>query len=483
MRSAWLLLLLLCRNSPLAHAEMRSVCQTVEHLPPAQLSAQYPSCGVWLRNACTSPFHFDHRSQILQRSTSYNHSQDSCSLPPPQTLSETAEDILLKTLNCLQDWQPPETRPKTRQAVALEALKEWERINQKRESDLEVILKLYSSEQFPLALKNSEISASIQTLVRHIDGASALTAEKNRASWLKFVGEQIADAAMDETNEYYDRAGKKHRDVELGIFSRLQREKSDSDRFKELVSRAHQIDPGVDDAYDGNLTPYHSKMILLYALVDRIQKKYISNPARADQILNTLARNLKLKADFTTSGPTQWKWIIPHDGFTLGASFGQMRNLLDMPGSAESEKKGGTGSGIDCATFVQKVLEKSGFYHLPSGQRLTSAKVVEGALNPIGKIQILSPGNMKQIAPGDLIIEREPQDPDGIGHVQIVVGYEGDPPNLVVVSAEGGYHRSLIKRLISIFPNQPNSCSKDNYFSLNSENQYYRLHINKEGSP
>lgn len=276
--------------------------------------------------------------------------------------------------------------------------------------------------------------------------------------------------------EWIDEAGIKQSDVYPGFYSRLKEESSDADRFELLVQRAKKIDTGDDYDFDGNLTPYHAKMILLYHLENSLREKYENAPQKAKAILDEVASKLHLKADYSGKVKTsQWEWVIPHDGFVLGATGTQIDNLLKSSVSPSTI----SGTGVDCATFVHKMLLGSDYNELRKMGRMTSAGIATGGqLKSIAHLEPIGSDNVSKLSPGDLIVKRPKNDP--IGHVEVIVGFEGDPPQIVTVSAGGGYQRTVLKTKHDIYPNQPNSCGEDNYFrESESENNYYRAFLKR----
>lgn len=443
-----------------------------------QIGKKYPSCANWLANSCFSSYRLDQRTDFVQalmeKPIFEGTSCVECSQGSSKGLQRSAE-ILKPLVGHLKESADPH-RPQAHQAELVRVtLAYWHLVNQKRDQDLSTLLSYFQKEELPSSLTEKDSFLAIETLEARINKAAERAGTQEKIMFQKFVAEQIADAGQDTSVPWVDTNGSPHNDFYEGFHSRLKREKSDSDRFQLLVQRAQKVDDDNDVEFDSNLTPYHSKMILLYHFENQIRKKYEKDPLKAENILNEVATKLHLKVDFShTKGKSLWRWIIPHDGFVLGAHQNQILNLL----KSESASNSPNGTGVDCATYVHQMLNGTGYKNLAQGQRMTTAGIATGGqLDGIAKLQRIKTETISEIQPGDLIVKREKN--ESVGHVEIVVGYEGDPPQLVTISASGGYQRTVFKKRINIFPNQPHSCSKDNYFMEHGEMTYYLAKLKK----
>lgn len=441
------------------------------------LQETYPSCSAWLSKACQSSFRLDRETPLTKHLLSSDVLEGQPCLDCIQSGNVSvgnAATSLTALANHLKAAADP-NRPKDFQAEFVQVtLAHWKLVNQKRDQDLATILSYFEKESLPRSIRNASVRGAIRTLNERVKAASERAGDADRISFQSFVADQIAEAGEDIPVEWVDDEGVTQSDVYPGFYTRLKQESTDSQRFHELVRRAKQIDTADEEDFDGNLTPYHSKMILIYHLENSLREKYKSQPGKAEAVLNELAAKLNLKADLSGKGQaTQWQWIIPHDGFVLGANRRQIDNLLKL----EISPSAADGTGVDCATFVHQMLLGSRYKELAKSGRMTSGGIATGGqLKSITDLAPLNSRNASLLSPGDIIVKRPPDDP--VGHVEIVVGYEGDPPQIVTVSADGGYQRTVVKRKHDVFPEQPQTCGELNYFS-ESDSRYYRATLKR----
>lgn len=441
------------------------------------LRSTYPSCAAWLAKACQSSFRLDQETPLtkllLNGDSVEGHPCLDCIRSGTDSVGRSANSISSLASHLKGAADPHLPKPHQAELVKV-TLAHWQLVNQKRDQDLATILSFFDKEELPKTLRNAAVRGAIRTLGERVKAASQRAGDLERTSFQAFVADQIAEAGEDIPVEWVDENGVKQSDVYPGFYTRLKEEATDEDRFQELVRRAKKADNGDDYDFDGNLTPYHSKMILLYHLENSIRNKYESQPAKANAVLNELASKLHLKADFSGKGQgSQWEWVIPHDGFVLAANNSQINNLLKPSVSPSATN----GTGVDCATYVHKMLLGSGYSELKKIGRMTSAGIATGGqLKNVATIERIKASTITKLGPGDLIVKRPKGDP--VGHVEVVVGFEGDPPQIVTVSAAGGYQRTVVKRKHDLFPNQPHSCGEDNYFS-ESESNYYRATLKR----
>ncbi len=434
----------------------------------------YPSCAPWLEKACFGPFKLDKPISSLINSDGFGFPLPSdCSDKGNPLMKLTEAEKISDLLNSIQKIQNSEKHEPYREEIARKALENWSLIHKKRELDLAEILKVFEKEQAPLSLSPQEVDDATKTFVKRTKKAAKSSGSKTRLEIEDFISDQMIETAEDVVIKTELSPKNFKEDIYPGYKSVLAKLSNDKERFNELVKRASQIDSGHEEDFSGNLTPYHSKQLLLYHLDNFVSTKYKSNPIMGESILNGLANKLNLKIDTSKNNKATWSSIIAHDGFMLGANPNQMLNLLSKDSKTETQK---SGTGIDCATYVQNILKQVGY---SIDGRLTSYGISsKGQLNNIAKVEKIDSDTTSSLMPGDLVITRSLDDP--IGHVQIVVGFEGDPPELVVISAEGGYQRGIVKRKINLYEIQPTYCGERNYYNSNQDDHvYYKATLKK----
>lgn len=458
---------------------------------------KYPedaSCASWLARSCLSPLRLDHPGTLHEiLSQPWRSVIDGVptlpvtpSLAPvsscdQDTRADDGLDVVARITGALED--PMRT---TRERFAREALHGWALMERKREQDFQVIrdfLRKYSiPRKFAMASSSADpkdgsgndFTQAIATLLRRVNSAIDMDSDPDTRRYLNlYVGQQIIQASSDLVTPLRNGG----EDRQLGMYNRLLQEPSDQRRFDLLLQRAYDMDASDGSDVDGFITSYHAKMLLLYYIDNQIHRKLPAT--EAENALNELAQQLQLKADFTPDGePTQWKYIVPHNGFVLGATSRQVANLW-----APSFKPGddaGSGTGTDCTKYYKSNLERFGY---PVSSRevgeFDSGRILQkdGILSAFSSAPVrLTDSNAGDLEPGDSIIFG-PQPDDPFGHAEMVVGYAGDPPQPVVVSARGGYVRGIIKETVNIFPEAPKNCASDSYFSGGDAPPAYRVRL------
>lgn len=339
-----------------------------------------------------------------------------------------------------------------------------------RRKDLKTILDLYTKEQIPLSISNNQLIQSIETLDRHIIHLPKSSLGIQSGFLKRYVSDQMKDAAEDIKTKWKDQNGMIHEDTEEGFLSVLKKTQNNFSKMSFLISTANENSERGHKDFEGNLTPYHAKMLIIFHLENQLILKYTQQPARYTDLLNRLAKDLILKSHY---GANDMKWsdIVPHDGFVIGASAEQISNFIK---DAPSYQK--FGRGIDCTTFVQNILITSGYNQLNQHQigRLTSyGAVSKHQLQSIASIAPLkSLNDIMTLTPGDLILQRE--DGEDTGHVEIFAGFEGDPAMLVTINASGGMYRSIIKRYIDLTPELNSDCNKTSHFVADKKVHFFK---------
>lgn len=483
------------RSSASANASGGSIESLLLRKYPA-----YASCASWLARSCLSSYRPDNPDALGDLlSEPWKSPEDAVpTLPVTRNLDFTT--------SCENDGPPgggleaitdvarrlDDPLRANRRRFAREVLDSWAMMERKREADYQVIVNfiqkysiprkfsMVDSATDPKDISGNDFKMAIKTLLDRVNSAINRDPDPDTRRYLNlFVGQQIVQASSDLVTPLRDGGV----DRQLGMYNRLLQEPNDQSRFALLLQRAYEMDASDGSDVDGFLTSYHAKMLLLYYIDNQIHAKL--PPAEARRALNELARSLQLKLDYTPGGePTQWRYIIPHNGFVLGATDQQIANLW-----ATSFKPGddaGVGTGTDCTTFLQSNLARYG-YPVSQDQigQLDSGRIL-GANDVLGDFSSspaeLTSSSARDLRPGDILVFGPSAD-DHFGHAEAIVGYAtaGDPPRpqLVVVSARGGYVRGIIKETLDIYPQAPENCATDSYFSENPDPKVYQVRLTR----
>jgi hypothetical protein len=211
-------------------------------------------------------------------------------------------------------------------------------------------------------------------------------------------------------------------------------------RFNFLMTRAAEIDSGQHS--EGDLSPYHARMMLMSWFEDRVKAKYKKGDGRANKTLDEVGARMQLSRT-TWKGYAGWDESLFHDGYVFGASKQEYQNLFN--GSAQS------GQGVDCSTFVQNALEKLNFHDPLFATKNAKKESVPGRIgtphmvgiapgvvpqSSLTGVQVIRLCSEKDLKPGDVIVNKT--------HTVIFSEYRESPRSeMFVIEATGNSSRTV----------------------------------------
>ncbi len=315
-------------------------------------------------------------------------------------------------------------------------------VGRKREEDMAVIEAFWRDNVGgPFEVDRKGLRQAADRLRTHVAGAASQMAETARPQdkdWMEtlqgfftnaYFGAGIGALARDQSRFRYriEEILAKMPEKELGAF--LQ---------KEAVER----DLGTTEKLEyEKLTPFEARMVFFYHTINRYLEKAKKDRIPTPEVnrkLNQMIEKLQLK--FTTYHSPNWKQVIPHDGYVLGASRRNAETLFDLPSSSETTP----GSGSDCSLFIEKVLNQLGTF-MPKGRdvRTTTNTVAGGRLEEMDRFRVCSEAELE---PGDIVVTGSSLN-NSIGHTFVYAGYAESKtlsdPQPRVVEAVGMSNRTV----------------------------------------
>jgi hypothetical protein len=462
-----------------ALAEGAPACRSIEYLrtqsqgDPAwlKLASRYyfPSCGDWLAEACLSPYKLDRAgswADVLNRPDGSFESTAISTCPTGDASGIGPLEDLLRDGGAVTQRYP--TVSQLRERMARQALHAWLESNQARNHDVAAYAGLLRAEGLPAALSGDDVQGALDQFQDRMTALEATAPGDQKRILHDYIARYVRTASEDILTPRGDGFPP---DRTPGMKTRLAADPATGDplddrqRFELLYSRATADNVEDYQIFDGNLTSYHAKLLLFYDLDRKLHQKYANDPAHADTLLNQLASQLRYRLDFSGRDGTRWADIVPHNGFALGATARQIEAF---------QTPGGAAAGIDCMTFVQGILRQTGY---PEPGRLSTSWALSSQRDPALSLERLDDRNAGSIRPGDTLIYK---DGSPEGHGEVVVGYVGDPPQLVGVSARGDYVRGLVMRRLNLYPNAPRDCGQGTMVTTQPQTKLYRMSIEKE---
>ncbi|MGZ6331740.1 MAG: hypothetical protein ACXWP5_03905 [Bdellovibrionota bacterium] len=456
---------------------------------------EVPSFLLELHDGGVQPDHFS--KSMKQRAPSV---LDPCPIPAPQDwngISQVAPKAVQRAL--YKRLSPADKARDAKLALSRLALRAWEQFDRERKQDLESILTTYQEEGISSEMSEAEMREAVDALSRHVLRAAHKIKDKEEAGPVaKYIAQQFDDAAKFRYPEDPSYEGF------LTVLSDQEFPKWQKNEFKpydqatgvpealDAISKLHGLErkrfeyvrkiasaEDHEEDYPGDLTPYHAKMLLLFHLRDQIYqrnlKKFPRDPDEAYdatlEVLNRLALKLNLKRVVGTTPGHEWEETIAHDGFYLSAPQPEIVNLFSGSGGPNAHK---LGASVDCSTFFQQVFRGAGFKtEVP---RLSSNRILEGALKQLGTVTQLTAQTAQTLEAGDVLVESIKGD---VGHVLTVAGFAKDPPIMILVDAAGGYSRTIVKHQQGLFEDFPRDCKTKFLLAPENGTTYYKFSIKK----